>query len=454
MDHGAKNMEEGIRNDSPSGGEEGFRFENGSKEREVENRSKTSFLKWKGFFYSESSFVFLLSLIQFTHILDFMIMMPLGRNFESEFEITPKEFSILISSYTYSAFFAGIMSSLFIDRFNRRTTALFLYSGFIFGTLLCGIANSYWILFAGRILSGAFGGIISSVIFSFVGDLIPEERRGRATGVIMAAFSASAVIGVPLSLKISGLFGWNAIFLSIVFISFLILLGMYLILPQVALKQNKEESNLQGLKTIVRSKRYLPSYLLIASVILGGFTVIPFFAPYLERNVGVSKDHLSLIYLIGGSITFFSARWIGSLSDRYGKKRMFYILVPLACIPILFFTNLKPGPLLLTIVCTSGFISLVSARLIPAMALITSAVDQKQRGKFMTIVSAIQNLASGVGATLGGSILTVKDIHSPYQNFEVVGILAVLFNVAALFFVSKVLNTLEYSKIQIEGKAV
>lgn len=445
-------MEEGIGDDFSATAEDGFRFGDETEKGTIENSSKSYFLKWKLFFYSESCFVFLLSLIQFTHILDFMIMMPLGRNFENEFQLTPKEFSILISSYTYSAFFAGILSSLFIDRFNRRTAALFLYSGFIMGTFLCGIANTYWILFAGRILAGAFGGIISSVIFSFVGDLIPEERRGRATGVIMAAFSASAVIGVPLSLKISGLFGWNAIFLSIVLISFLILFGMYLILPHVALKQNQEESNLQGLKTIVRSKRYLPSYLLIATVILGGFTVIPFFAPYLERNVGVSKDHLSLIYLIGGSITFFSARWIGSLSDRYGKKRMFYILVPLACIPILFFTNLKPGPLLLTIVCTSGFISLVSARLIPAMALITSSVDQKQRGRFMTIVSAIQNLASGVGATLGGSILTVEDIHSPYQNFEFVGMLAVAFNVAALFFVSKVFNTLEYSKIKMDVK--
>ncbi|MGE8723244.1 MFS transporter [Leptospira terpstrae] len=406
------------------------------------------------FFARESCFVFLLSLIQFTHILDFMIMMPLGRNFESQFQITPKEFSVLISSYTYSAFFAGILSSLFIDRFNRRITALFLYSGFILGTLLCGIANTYWLLFAGRILAGAFGGIITSVLFSFVGDLIPEERRGRATGVIMAAFSAAAVIGVPISLEISGLFGWNAVFLSIVFISCLILLLMYLILPHVTIEKETKESNLQGLNDIVRSKRYLPSYLLIASVILGGFTVIPFFAPYLERNVGVSKDHLSLIYFIGGSITFFSARLIGSLSDRYGKKKMFYILVPLACIPILFFTNLKPGSIFLTILCTSGFMALVSARLIPAMALITSTVDPKQRGRFMTIVSAIQNLASGMGATIGGLILTVKDIHSPYQNFEWVGILAVVFNVAALVCVSKVFSSIEYLKLKQNGGVI
>ncbi|MBM9576890.1 MFS transporter [Leptospira sp. 201903070] len=422
----------------------------------MESRSEPVpwFRKAKDFFSSEGSFVFLLSLIQFTHILDFMIMMPLGRNFENQFQITPKEFSILISSYTYSAFFAGILSSLFIDRFHRKTSALFLYSGFILGTLLCGIANSYWILFIGRILAGAFGGIISSVLFSFVGDLIPEERRGRATGVIMAAFSASAVIGVPVSLKISSLFGWNAIFLSIVFVSLLILLAMFLILPKAGVRQNKEESNLQGLREIVGSKRYLPSYLLIGSVILGGFTVIPFFAPYLERNVGVSKDHLSLIYLIGGSITFFSARAIGSLCDRYGKKRMFYILVPLACLPILFFTNLKPGSILLTVFCTSGFFVLVSARLIPAMALITSSADQKQRGRFMTIVSAIQNLASGIGASIGGAVLTVKDVHSPYQNFEVVGIFAVAFNIAALFFVSKVYSPLEYSKITMNGKGL
>ncbi|MBM9500135.1 MFS transporter [Leptospira sp. 201903071] len=435
---------------------EGFRFGDLSKQEEIEFGSKSEFLfrKAKGFFSSEGCFVFLLSLIQFTHILDFMIMMPLGRNFENQFQITPKEFSILISSYTYSAFFAGILSSLFIDRFHRRTSALFLYSGFILGTLLCGIADSYWILFMGRILAGAFGGIISSVLFSFVGDLIPEERRGRATGVIMAAFSASAVIGVPASLKISSLFGWNAIFLSIVLVSLLILLAMFLILPKVGQKQNKEESNLQGLREIFGSKRYLPSYLLIGSVILGGFTVIPFFAPYLERNVGVSKDHLSLIYLIGGSITFFSARMIGSLSDRYGKKRMFYILVPLACVPILFFTNLKPGSIVLTVLCTSGFFALVSARLIPAMALITSSADQKQRGRFMTIVSAIQNLASGIGASIGGAVLSVKDVHSPYQNFEVVGFFAVAFNVAALFFVSKVKTPLEYSKIRMNGRDV
>ncbi|EMO75003.1 transporter, major facilitator family protein [Leptospira kirschneri str. 200801925] len=263
---------------------------------------------------SEPMLIFVLASIQFTHILDFVIMMPLGSYFQESFHINPQEFSLLISAYTYSAFCAGIVGALLIDRFNRKSAAIFLYSGFMIGTAFCAIADSYIFLLIARIVSGSFGGILSSVIFAIVGDVIAMDRRGRAMGAIMGAFSVSSVIGIPLGLKVAEFYGWNMSFAGIVFLSLPILVLMYYHLPSIPPFQSTGEDPVKDFLRIFTYKRYMASYMLIMFVILGGFTVIPFIAPYMERNVGIPKENISWIYFLEGLLRFFFQRsW-----DRLG----------------------------------------------------------------------------------------------------------------------------------------
>lgn len=387
---------------------------------------------------SEPMLIFVLAAVQFTHILDFVIMMPLGSYFQEAFHINPREFSFLISAYTYSAFVAGIIGALFIDRFNRKSAAIFLYAGFIIGTAFCAVANSYYLLLAARILSGAFGGILSSIIFAIVGDVIAMERRGRATGAIMGAFSVASVIGIPVGLKIAEYYGWNMSFAGIVLLSLPILVLMYYHLPSIPPFQSAGENPVQNFVRILTYRRYMASYMLIMFVILGGFTVIPFIAPYMERNVGIPKENIPWIYFFGGLVTFFSSRVIGIISDKIGKHKVFYILVPLSFIPIWIMTNLGQTSLVNVLILTTAFMVIVSGRWIPALALITSTTEPRDRGRFMTVISALQNLASGLGATIGGSILVAATPTSPYQNYDVAGYLAMGFNVIAIILISRV----------------
>ncbi|EKO60080.1 transporter, major facilitator family protein [Leptospira kirschneri str. H2] len=382
--------------------------------------------------------IFVLASIQFTHILDFVIMMPLGSYFQESFRINPQEFSLLISAYTYSAFCAGIVGALLIDRFNRKSAAIFLYSGFMIGTAFCAIADSYIFLLIARIVSGSFGGILSSVIFAIVGDVIAMDRRGRAMGAIMGAFSVSSVIGIPLGLKVAEFYGWNMSFAGIVFLSLPILVLMYYHLPSIPPFQSTGEDPVKDFLRIFTYKRYMASYMLIMFVILGGFTVIPFIAPYMERNVGIPKENISWIYFFGGLVTFFSSRGVGIASDKIGKHKVFYILVPLSCIPIFIMTNLGQTTLVNVLILTTTFMVIVSGRWIPALALITSTTEPRDRGRFMTVISALQNLASGLGATIGGSILVAASPTAPYQNYDIAGYLAMGFNLIALILISKV----------------
>ncbi|MDV6236295.1 MFS transporter [Leptospira ellisii] len=387
---------------------------------------------------SEAMLIFVLASIQFTHILDFVIMMPLGSYFQEAFHINPQEFSLLISSYTYSAFVAGIVGALFIDRFNRKTAAIFLYSGFIAGTALCAVADSYPLLMIARILSGAFGGVLGSIVFAFIGDAIPLERRGRATGAIMGAFSVASVIGIPLGLKIASYYGWNMSFAGIVLVSLPILVLTYNHLPDIPPYQVSGSNPVLDFLRILTYKKYTASYMLMMFVILGGFTVIPFIAPYMERNVGIPKEDIPLIYFFGGLVTFFSSRLIGILSDKIGKHKVFYTLVPLSFIPILIMTHLGKSTLTTVLILTTFFMVLVSGRWIPALALITSSTEPKDRGRFMTVISSFQNLASGLGATIGGSILVANSPTAPYENYDIAGYLAIGFNVIALVLISRV----------------
>ena len=156
---------------------------------------------------NEPLLIFILAVIQFTHIIDFMIMMPLGKQFMELYDITPQQFSMLVSSYAFSAFVAGLIGALYIDRFDRRHALLVLYIGFTTGTFVCAMAPSYEIFLAARAFTGAFGGTLGALILAVVGDVVPFDRRGAAIGKVMIAFSVAAIAGVPAGIYLAGNYG-------------------------------------------------------------------------------------------------------------------------------------------------------------------------------------------------------------------------------------------------------
>lgn len=374
---------------------------------------------------NERFFLFSLAGIQFTHILDFMIMMPLGPEFIRELNINTHEFGLLLSSYTFAAAIAGVFATYFVDRFERRVLLLSLYACFIIATLVCGLAPDYHSLFIARAFAGAFGGILGSLVQTIVADSIPFERRGKALGTVMSAFSISTVAGVPLSLFLANnipSLGWRAPFIFIALISSLILYVGYRNIPKITghLGQTHEGSRLSQIWNIFFAHQHLRAFVFMALIMLTGFSVIPYIALYLTANVGIDNSYISLIYLCGGIATLMSSRVIGHMADHYGKVKVFRVLAVISLIPLVVTTNLMPVPLWVVLINSTAFFVLVSGRMIPAMAIVSQVVEAKVRGTFMSLVGSVQMLASGLASVLAGMVVTIS-ADGKMEHYNLVG---------------------------------
>jgi len=370
---------------------------------------------------------FLLSLagIQFTHILDFMIMMPLGPEFIRVFNINTHQFGLLLSSYTFAAALAGIFATYYIDRFERRQILLSLYAFFIIATVACGLAPNYETLFLARAFAGAFGGILGSLVQTIVADSIPFERRGKALGTVMAAFSVSTVAGVPLSLLLANhipYLGWRTPFIFIGMISILILYVAYLHIPKIVghLGHIHEGSRLSQILKIMIAPQHIKAFIFMGLIMITGFSVIPYIALYFTTNVGIDNSYISLVYLCGGVATLISSRFIGHLADRYGKVRIFRFLAIISLIPLLVTTNLSKTALWIVLINSTLFFILISGRMIPAMAMVSQVVDSKIRGTFMSLIGSVQMLASGIASVVAGMVVTIG-ADGMMQHYNLVG---------------------------------
>jgi predicted MFS family arabinose efflux permease len=392
----------------------------------------------------EQALLVTLAGIQFCHIVDFMVMMPLGPILLRELSIAAHEFGLLVSAYTFTAAIAGVLVAGFVDRFERKRLLLSTFAVFALATLACGLAPDFATLLIARCAAGAFGGVLGAMVHTMIGDLIPFERRGRASGTVMAAFSASTVAGVPLSLFLANHFGWRApfVFIALLSLGFLVL-GWFRLpelrghLAEADPAVRRRSHPLSAMATVLGDRNARNALVFMALVIASGFTVIPFITIFLVTNVGVEQSQVPLIYLFGGTASFFSSRWIGRLADRHGKVRVYRLVAFGALVPLLALTHLPPVPMVAVLVVTTAFFVLVPGRMVPAVAIVTSAVRPEVRGTFMSLNASMQQLASGLAAFLGGLIVsTGPDGH--LLDYNLAGYIALTVTVAAIFAVRRI----------------
>ena len=364
--------------------------------------------------------------IQFTHILDFMIMMPLGPQFIDVFHISDSQFSVLVSSYTFAAGASGLLASLYIDRFDRKKLLLALYTLFGLATLACGLAPNYEAFLLARVAAGVFGGVLSALSTTIVADVIPFERRGRAMGVVMTAFSASTVAGVPLGLYLAARFSWHTPFFLIAAMVLTLALGVTVTLPLLTShlhRQAPNKSTFTDVAAVLGDANHWRAFLFSALIMMGGFVVIPFITIYLRANHGWSPEEITYNYLFGGLTTLVTARFVGRLTDRKGKVPIFTLMALLVPLPILALTLSDGLPTWLVLVIGSVFFGLMSGRMIPGMAIVSSAAPPAIRGTFMTLNSAVQSGAMGLAAIVGGALIS-RDAGNLVQHYWRAGLVA------------------------------
>ena len=393
---------------------------------------------------NERLILFILAAGMFTHIMDFMIIMPLGPQLMRLFDISPKEFSLLVASYTITAGVFGFLSAFFIDRYDRKKSLVVIYSGFALGTLACALAPTYGFLLMARSLTGAFGGVLGALILSIVSDAIPLERRAQGIGVVMASFGVASVFGVPFGLFLASKFTWHAPFLFLgglaIIITFLIIAGI----PSLTkhLNSNGHHSPIEVLRQIFGRRNARLGLTFTSVLMLGHFTIIPFLATYLVGNVGFSENELTYIYLVGGVCTLLFSPWVGRMADKHGRLKIFTIFGSLVIIPILLITNLTPVPLVVALSISAMFFIFSNGRMVPSTTMETAIIKPEVRGSYMSIRSSVQQLTSGLASFIGGLIITeqpsIFDAKAKaLVNYNYVGMIAVFFSVVSLYVARK-----------------
>jgi predicted MFS family arabinose efflux permease len=394
--------------------------------------------------------ILLLSLTQFSVVLDFMVMSPLGDMLMKSMNFTTSQFGFVVSGYAFSAGASGLLTAGFADRFDRKKLLLFFYIGFIGGTLLCGLANSYPLLLGARIVTGIFGGVIGSISMAIVADLFPLHQRGRAMGFMQMGFGASQVLGIPISLFIANHWGWQSPFIMIVGLSFFIWLAIWMKMHPVNkhLELKSEKTALTHLWHTLKLRKYRVGFLTTALLSFGGFMMMPWGSAYAVNNLHVSYEQLPLLFMIGGVVALFTMPFIGKLSDRIDKVKIFLAAAIWLMITIVIYTNLPPVPFYFVIIMNILMMVGIMSRITPAMALVSALPKMQDRGAFMSINSSLQQIAGGVAAAVSGIIVVQKTKTSPLQHYDTLGYLIVgilIANIIMVYRVSSIVKLQEHT---------
>lgn len=386
----------------------------------------------------EQLVVLILAAVQFTTIVDFMIVMPLGPQLMRSLRIDPAQFGVIISSYTFAAGIAGLIASSVVDRFARRTTFMTLNAGFLLGTLFCGLAPTYEMLVVARIVTGAFGGILGGMAMAIIGDVFPEERRGRATGSLMTGFALASVAGVPLGQLLGTNFGWHVPFVTLAIAGIpALVLTPFAMPPLDAHVGKSHEHPLRSLTETFSHANHLKSFALIVTLMVGSFSVFPYLSVFLVGNIGITENQLSLLYVAGGVLTLAAAPVVGRLADRHGKLKVYRIVAPGSALMFVVLTHLPPVHAGVAIALFGVMMAFNVGRMIPAMAMVTSSVEPRRRGGFLSANASLQHVASGIGASIGGAIIS-ESADGKLEHFGTVGWIAAGATLLSLWLAGRV----------------
>jgi predicted MFS family arabinose efflux permease len=388
--------------------------------------------------------IVLLAILQFTIILDFMVLSPLSAILLPALKITTAQFGMVVSAYAWSAGIAGLLAAGFADKYDRKKLLLFFYTGFIIGTFLCGIATDYTYLLAARIVTGIFGGVIGAVSFAIITDLFPVEVRGRAMGFLQMAFAGAQVLGLPIGLYLANKMGWHSPFLMIVAIG--VVLGLLIILYMKPVNEHlslqSERSAVTHLVKTVAHTPYLKAFAATTLLATGGFMLMPFGSAYAVNNLGISVKDLPMLYMITGICSMAAAPLVGKLSDSWGKYAVFCTSSALMIGVVMVYCNLGPTPLWMVIGFSVIMFINVSARIVSSSALLSAVPSPRDRGAFMSVNSSVQMVSGGIASLLAGTIVYQTNTGM-IVNYDILGYVvggATFITMVMMYFIDRMVT--------------
>lgn len=384
--------------------------------------------------------IFILAMTQFTVILDFMIMSPLGDMLMKSLNLKPSSFGVAVSAYAFSAGISGLLTAGFADKFDRKKLLVFFYSGFIIGTICCGLTHSYALLLAARIITGLFGGVIGSISMAIIADLFTMQQRGRVMGFVQMGFGASQVLGIPIGLYIANAWGWEAPFLMTAGLGILIALVIIVKLKPVTqhLLVQQDKSALKHLWHTLAKRDYRIGFAGTAVLSIGGFMLMPFGSAFAINNLKITNAELPVLFMTSGISSLIIMPLIGRLSDKVSKLKIFAFATIWLMVICVLYTNLSVTPFWLVLLFNVMMMMGMLSRMVPATASSSAVPDMADRGAFMSINSSLQQIAGGVAAALAGMIVTQQTKFSPLEHYDTVGYIIVVISALSIFLLQRV----------------
>ncbi|MES2113135.1 MAG: MFS transporter [Bacteroidota bacterium] len=384
--------------------------------------------------------VLILALTQFTVILDFMIMSPLGDILMKSMNLKPSAFGVAVSAYAFSAGITGLLTAGFADKFDRKKLLLFFYIGFTAGTVLCGLAHTYTVLLAARIITGLFGGVIGSISLAIITDLFALQQRGRVMGFVQMGFGASQVLGIPIGLYLAAHWGWEVPFFLTAGLAGLIVLAIMVKLKPVTahLAVQRDKSAFLHLWHTVSKPDYRIGFAATALMSIGGFMMMPFGSAFAINNLGVTNHQLPILFMVSGLSSLVIMPLVGRLSDKISKFKLFAIASTWTMVMCVLYTNLSVTPFYLVVIFNVLLMMGVLSRMVPQQALISAVPDMEDRGSFMSINASLQQIAGGVAAAAAGMIVVQKTKFSPLEHYNTVGYVIVAISIFSILMLSRV----------------
>jgi predicted MFS family arabinose efflux permease len=400
--------------------------------------------------------IFILAVTQFTVILDFMVMSPMGDILMKSLNLKPSQFGLAVSAYAFSAGISGLLTAGFADKFDRKKLLLFFYFGFIAGTFLCGLANSYTFLIGARIVTGLFGGVIGSISMAIIADLFDINHRGRVMGFVQMGFGASQVLGIPIGLYLANIWGWHAPFLWVaamaLVIAFLIASRLQPLTKHLSVQRDK--SALKHLLHTISLKDYRVGFTATALLSIGGFMMMPFGSAFAINNLKITQQQLPIMFMVSGLSTLIVMPLVGKLSDRIDKFTIFAMASAWTIIMVLIYTHLSVTPFFLVIILNILMMAGIMSRMIPSSALITGIPVMQDRGAFMSINSSLQQIAGGIAAAFAGMIVIQKTKFSPLEHYDTLGYIIICISCISVFLIYRVSSMVKKKTGEIKSRQV
>lgn len=391
-----------------------------------------------------------LTFLQFTIVLDFMVLSPLGAMLMDQLSIPPSRFGLVVSAYAFSAGASGLFAAGFADKYDRKKLLLFFYVGFMLGTLFCALAPTYEFLLLARIITGIFGGVIGSVSFAIITDVFKLEVRGRVMGFVQMSFAVSQVLGLPISLVLANRFGWHAPFWMIVIVGVVagMLITVYMKPITDHLKIKSERNPFQHFIKTLSVPHYLRAFIATTLLATGGYMLMPFGSAFSIHNLGLTLEQLPILYGVTGVFSMAFGPFIGKLSDKVGKYKVFVAGSSISMVIVAIYTHFGITPLWIVVSLSVVMFIGISSRMISASALMTGIPEPQDRGAFMSISASVQQISGGIASAIAGMIVLQVD-NGPLQRYDMLGYVVVCSMLISILMMYYINQDVEKQKLRV-----